>query len=35
MLDRLNQLYPVRYTAFFVALGLTTLSLLIFAPVPV
>jgi glutamate synthase domain-containing protein 2 len=31
MLDRLNQLYPVRYTAFFVALGLTTLSLLIFA----
>ena len=31
MLDRLNQLYPVRYTAFFVALGLTTLSLLVFA----
>jgi glutamate synthase domain-containing protein 2 len=31
MLDRLNQFYPVRYTAFFVALGLTTLSLLVFA----
>ena len=31
MLDRLNQLYPVRYTAFFVALGLTTLGLLVFA----
>ena len=30
MLDRLNQIYPVRYTAFFVALGLTSLSLLVF-----
>jgi glutamate synthase domain-containing protein 2 len=30
MLDRLNQIYPVRYTAFFVALGLTTLTLLVF-----
>ena len=30
MIDRLNQIYPVRYTAFFVALGLTTLSLLVF-----
>ena len=30
MLDRLNQIYPVRYSAFFVALGLTTLSLLVF-----
>jgi glutamate synthase domain-containing protein 2 len=31
MLDRLNQFYPVRYTAFFTALGLTTVSLLVFA----
>ncbi len=30
MIDRLNQIYPVRYTAFFTALGLTTLSLLVF-----
>jgi glutamate synthase domain-containing protein 2 len=30
MLDRLNQIYPVRYTAFFVALGLTSLSLMVF-----
>ncbi len=30
MLDRLNQVYPVRYTAFFVALGLTCLSLMVF-----
>jgi glutamate synthase domain-containing protein 2 len=30
MIDRLNQIYPVRYTAFFVALALTSLSLLVF-----
>ena len=30
MLDKLDQIYPVRYTAFFVALGLTTLTLLVF-----
>ena len=30
MIERLNQYYPVRYTAFFVALGLTTISLLVF-----
>ena len=30
MLDRLNQVYPVRYTAFFLALGLAGLSLMVF-----